>query len=325
MKHVFSLLLCLFLAGMAHAMDSTERLLLSPRNPKELVVDGQVVAKLHRYSGELHKLIKENDIKGLEVALEKEGIQVNDMDDAMNTPFHWAAERGNVEAISLLCKAGADKDIKGQHGMTALIRAVCFCPPKNKSAVVQLFIKYGAKVWMQDEEGMTALHYASMNGFFEVVNELCACKEIGINVQAYKDGATPLHCAAFHNKPDIVKALLEVPDSALDCLTTTEEGVSPLHIASYKGHLGVVKLLLEAGADKTLQSKKGQTAEQLAEEAGHKEVAEYLATFEPSNKEESHTSEQEKEADVRSNGAKNGSKKGKLRMLWKGFKKGHRK
>ena len=51
---------------------------------------------------------------------------------------------------------------------------------------------------------------------------------------------------------------------------------SVLHAAAVKGHLQIVRLLVESGADATRPDASGRTAAQLAEEAGHGAVAQYL-------------------------------------------------
>ncbi|HET9679853.1 MAG TPA: ankyrin repeat domain-containing protein [Gammaproteobacteria bacterium] len=54
------------------------------------------------------------------------------------------------------------------------------------------------------------------------------------------------------------------------------DGVTPLTIAAVNGHLDIARLLLAAGATPDLANGHGDTAWQLAEQAGHTELAELL-------------------------------------------------
>ena len=57
---------------------------------------------------------------------------------------------------------------------------------------------------------------------------------------------------------------------------TDEDGCTPLHSAAECGELGVVEVLVQAGADTTAVSTNGKTAEQIAREAGHTAVSDFL-------------------------------------------------
>lgn len=62
-----------------------------------------------------------------------------------------------------------------------------------------------------------------------------------------------------------------------DANTTDDEGYSALQAAAENDQLEVVKLLLQHGAD--LQYKAAYTALELAEMAGHQEIAAYLKSL----------------------------------------------
>jgi len=50
-----------------------------------------------------------------------DGAAVNEQDwDRGNTPIHWAAARGNLDAIEVLLEFGADINIQNKHGRTPL-------------------------------------------------------------------------------------------------------------------------------------------------------------------------------------------------------------
>ncbi|KAF8647919.1 hypothetical protein AX16_006451 [Volvariella volvacea WC 439] len=65
-------------------------------------------------------------------------------------------------------------------------------------------------------------------------------------------------------------------DPALDLDKRDEYGFTPLHLAADRGNLSVVKLLLERGADPNLKDPDGLLPHELAEVAGHRDIADAL-------------------------------------------------
>ena len=56
------------------------------------------------------------DLDGLGAAVKEAGADVNARDSAKNTPLHWAAASGGVDAARLLLDAGADLTLRGAGG-----------------------------------------------------------------------------------------------------------------------------------------------------------------------------------------------------------------
>jgi len=71
---------------------------------------------------------------------------------------------------------------------------------------------------------------------------------------------TPLHYASLNGDVDIVEFL--VSKGATNCVDVN--GETPLHLASLNGHLSVVKYLIEIGSDFNVQSSNGSTPLHLA-------------------------------------------------------------
>ena len=100
-----------------------------------------------------------------------------------------------------------------------------------------------------DVNGMTLLHYATMNGRRDQVEQLIA-KGAPIMV-ADNQGYTPLHVAAMKGHSDIAELLLK---SNADVMVESTAGAMPLHWAIIEGHEAVASLLLKAAKQKTLTS-----------------------------------------------------------------------
>lgn len=124
------------------------------------------------------------------------------------------------------------------------------------------------------------------------------------------DGFSPLHLAAFFDRPDVVRFLLErggdpdqvtrnpmnlqplhsavaggslesvrlLVDHGADPDAVQEGGWTPLMGAAGGGHEAIVELLIDAGADPNTENDQGLTAIDLAEEKNHESVADFLAS-----------------------------------------------
>ena len=103
------------------------------------------------------------------------------------------------------------------------------------------------KAWninLIDITGQTALSWAVVGGYEDVVKILLQLKDVNLNVAGTRHGRTPLWWAAQHGHEGVVRMLLERGD--IDPNTPdTEHGRTPLWLAVQHGHGGVVRMLLE--------------------------------------------------------------------------------
>mmetsp|Transcript_105152 Transcript_105152/g.206253 ORF Transcript_105152/g.206253 Transcript_105152/m.206253 type:complete len:84 (+) Transcript_105152:2647-2898(+) len=68
----------------------------------------------------------------------------------------FASQKNHEDLVQVLLDAGADVNVKGEEGWTALITATSF----GHSAIVQLLLEAGADVNVQDWTGRTAADLA---------------------------------------------------------------------------------------------------------------------------------------------------------------------
>ncbi len=117
------------------------------------------------------------------------------------------------------------------------------------------------------EQGETALHWASQRGLTAIVEILI---KAGSDVNLEDNlGYTPLALAAFEWHREIIKLLVL---NGADARRTTPNGVGLLHLAAVEGDAEAARFLLEAGADRLARLSDGQTAEDIARALGHREV-----------------------------------------------------
>ncbi|MFH0841204.1 MAG: ankyrin repeat domain-containing protein [Bacteroidota bacterium] len=126
-----------------------------------------------------------------------------------------------------------------------------------------------------DEDGRTALMYASFNGHTEVVRFLIG-KGAAVNL-ADPNMRTPLMFASSGPFPETVKLLLE--HNADPNLTDLPEHFTALMYAAAEGHLENVRILLANNADPSLKDADGDDALTFALKNGHKDVADLIRSF----------------------------------------------
>jgi ankyrin repeat protein len=119
-------------------------------------------------------------------------------------------------------------------------------------------------------DGFTALHLAAFFGKPEVARILL---DAGASVDTYttNDFANqPLHAAAAGRHVEVCRLLLA---AGAGVNATQHGGYTPLHEAAQHGDAEMVELFLSAGADPTVAVADGGTPADLADAAGHVDVA----------------------------------------------------
>lgn len=209
------------------------------------------------------------------------GYSANEADSTSGTPMHLACALNNLAAVKLLARHGADVNAVDQHGHTPLMFAIY----GNHLEVVRYLVdKLKADINVADPEGRVPFIQATCLSHVEVLTFLSgkrACRSNAIDNQ----GRTALHWACAIGNLDVLDVLLRM--ARVSVFVRTHEGDSPLHLAAREGNLGAIQLFLTIAdlEQHTMQSlAKGRgssdkTAEEVALEAGHEEVADYLARF----------------------------------------------
>ncbi|MGE0865320.1 MAG: ankyrin repeat domain-containing protein, partial [Vicinamibacterales bacterium] len=143
---------------------------------------------------------------------------------------------------------------------------------KDATAVKKL-LKEGADVNAAQGDGMTALHWAALNGDAELASMLLYA---GANVGAKTrlGGYTPLHLAAQVGHSSVIAPLIA---SGSVVGATTATGATALMQASHAGSAESVRMLIENGADLNVkETANGQTALMFAAAADRVDVVKLL-------------------------------------------------
>ncbi|XP_043295406.1 ankyrin repeat domain-containing protein 6 isoform X7 [Cervus elaphus] len=183
------------------------------------------------------------------------------------TPLHLAANKGHLSVVQILLKAGCDLDVQDDGDQTALHRATVV----GNTEVIAALIQEGCALDRQDKDGNTALHEASWHGFSQSAKLLV---KAGANVLAKnKAGNTALHLACQNSHAQSARVLL-LGGSRADLKNNA--GDTCLHVAARYNHLSIIKLLLSAFCSVHEKNQAGDTALHIAAALNHKKVVKIL-------------------------------------------------
>ncbi|NWI82607.1 ANKR6 protein, partial [Dryoscopus gambensis] len=183
------------------------------------------------------------------------------------TPLHLAAHKGHLHVVQVLLKAGCDLDIQDDGDQTALHRAAVV----GNTDIIATLIQEGCALDRQDKDGNTALHEACWHGFSQSAKMLV---KAGANVLAKnKAGNTPLHLACQNSHSQSTRVLL-LGGSRADLKNNA--GDTCLHVAARYNHLPIIRVLLSAFCSVHEKNQAGDTALHVAAALNHKKVVKLL-------------------------------------------------
>ena len=151
-----------------------------------------------------------------------------------NEDLIQAANVGNLEGERGALRAGADVNVKGNDGDTAL-RAAAWNGHAN---VIPLLLRAGADVNSKDMYGGTALMYAADMGYANVIPLLL---QAGADVDAKNtDGVTALMGAAMQGQANVIPLLLR---AGADVYARNKDGSTAEDLARRIGKTEIITLL----------------------------------------------------------------------------------
>ncbi len=112
-------------------------------------------------------------------------------------------------------------------------------------AAVRTLVARGADVNAAQGDGMTALHWAALNGAIDVMNAVLEARATPDPLTRV-GGYTPLHLASSRGHATAVTRLLAAGSKPA---AVTATGVQPIHLAAQAGDPHAIQSLLDRGAD----------------------------------------------------------------------------
>ncbi len=144
----------------------------------------------------------------------------------VQSPLHTAIGKGQTDIVELLLQNGADVDMPGLWGQTALHQAA----KQNNRLVCQKVVQCGAEIYAEDYDGKKPIHSASMSFVSSRTGNI-----------------------------DALKYILEELGKPDDVHFTDVDGRTPLHDAAKWGNKLAAEYLIIKGADPKAQSYQGKT------------------------------------------------------------------
>eukprot|EP01059_Diplonema_ambulator_P031336 TRINITY_DN5711_c0_g1_i1.p1 TRINITY_DN5711_c0_g1~~TRINITY_DN5711_c0_g1_i1.p1 ORF type:complete len:416 (+),score=93.85 TRINITY_DN5711_c0_g1_i1:653-1900(+) len=186
------------------------------------------------------------------------GCPLDAKDTAGETPLHRGCAEGHIEIIRYLLTQGAALAPSSNEGATPLQHGC------TNIAVIKELVSFGYDVTGHD--GQTALQYASISGYLEVIEYLYSK---GATLDADEYGCSALHYASQNGHIDIISFCLK---HGLDINKQSNEGLTPLHYASLVALPEAVRHLISHGADVSIVSNDGKTPLHCAVRYGNRVV-----------------------------------------------------
>ena len=153
-------------------------------------------------------------------------------DELGYTPLHLAALGGRVEVGEVLLRHRAEVDPRSHGGETPLSLAAMAGEP----LMVEWLLGRGAEIERARPKGESLLTAVTDAGHEDILDLLL---DAGADPNP-TGGSTPLHRAAFHGRPDLVRKFLA---AGADPRITDSQGRNAMDLADFQGHLEIVAIL----------------------------------------------------------------------------------
>ncbi len=183
-----------------------------------------------------------------------------------DTALITAAMYGYIDIVELLLNKGANVNGIGRHGLTPLIVASITC----KFSIVEILIKNNADIYIQSDNGSTAMSSAEEHGFDDIAMLLQNTSNQNPNTYVLAEILMDALKAENHKKA------LEIVKNVNSVNYIDNNKASLLFIAAAKGYFEVCKILINKGAKLNLQAENGGTALMLASQQAHLEIVKLL-------------------------------------------------
>ena len=179
--------------------------------------------------------------------------------DALWTPLHEAAISSNYRLFRPLLLAGAHVDALNNRGQTALSQAAYV---RDDPRYFDSLLEYDTDIHLADKTGLTALHRASIRNRIESARRLIYLKA---DIDALDNKMlSPMHTCILNNSHDVLELLL---DSGARADRSAANGRTLLHDAAAFGDLSTIAILSNSqlsldGLSPDVEDKDGRTAQE---------------------------------------------------------------
>lgn len=146
---------------------------------------------------------------------------------------------------------------------------------QQRMEILKLLLDEGIDVTAKDFHDYTAMHYASMYGWIEMMKMMM---EHGGNIRDLnREGNNTLLVAVEYNQEEVVEFLLDETDIEIEARNA--DGDTALMVAIKHGHVGLVQMLCEFGSDTNTMNIKDMTPLKCACKGNHTDMVNILLDY----------------------------------------------
>ncbi|KAM6986801.1 ankyrin repeat domain-containing protein 55 [Aplochiton taeniatus] len=219
------------------------------------------------------------DVNTLTAAIREDPSILESCDGEGSTPLMHAVSGRQLDAVKLLLKMGASINTQDACGRTSLSLATylgwldgCVCLLRN-----------GAKQNIPDKNGRLPLHAATAELELKLMAVLLQQSTANEINHQDNEGMTALHWASFHNRPEHVQALLQ---KGADPTLADKDFKTALHWAVQSGSKDMCSMILDHSLGSSVinyDDENGKTCVHIAAAAGYSVILYELARFAETN------------------------------------------
>lgn len=265
----------------------------------------------HSFMSLLHLSAYFNNWEGFQILFEIENnLEKWGDDNNKNTVLHTASRAADVRFINTLCSKGIfstsflnktnNSGLSPLHSLCSvsstewIIKILHNRPELNvnlpckegntpfllsvisgNSELSEILFSLGAKIDHKNKNGFSALHYACIRSFHQIVEDLL---QWGATVNLKnKYGLTPLCFAVINGNSDIVKLLL---NSGADQNIADNRGWTILHHAVKRNNNDILRYLPRQGANPNTKNYRKRTPLMLAKSVDNREAIQEILAHE---------------------------------------------
>ena len=200
------------------------------------------------------------------------GFSVDSRNTTGRTPLMNAALKGNVQAVKIMIKRGADPSLTDYIGWNTLH----FAAQGGDTDIISLIHTHLPNIESKTGNGLTPLMVAALCGKLHAVKWFL---EKGATVACENNrGWNMLHSAAQGGDTDIISLIhTHLPNIE----SKTGKGLTPLMVAALTGKLHAVKWFLKKGAAIACEAKRGWSPLHYAAKGGDPDTIDLILTHLP--------------------------------------------
>ncbi|XP_041523184.1 ankyrin repeat domain-containing protein 7-like [Microtus oregoni] len=171
--------------------------------------------------GRLQRAASVGDVKLVERLINAREHRVNECDRRSRSSLHYASAHNHPNVVTLLLSNDStDINMKDDEGCTPLIKAA----QRDNVECISILLMHGADPHIVDANGDAALHHAICRGNIPVVSKLL---EYNVDIKAKTEyGLTPYKLALFENQLKMAEFLIENGADAPSELTPNSGGAA---------------------------------------------------------------------------------------------------